>query len=330
MNPPPPSQEGGLTAGLVNDGAQPPAGGINSSSSLRSRTHRPQLHIDLNPATDIVEPMTEQHMRTTHPEVGLMQKEQLGSPIARWASERRSKLTVSSARGFGAHSLHFLHWMPRWRISDQGVNDMVAGITVGVVLIAQGVAYGMLTGMPPYYGLYAGLVPAAVYGLLGTSRQMHIGPFALVSLLVAEGVNEVPGIDSEACAHQSGQELTAACQEYVDCCLTMSLMVGLGYIVMWALRLGFVVDLLSDPMMSGLTTAAGCLICTSQVKHLLGLTMVRAQKTVAPHDAASDARSCCSHPSQPCGGAVVSLRSSVAASWAPGRRCCLTSGASTP
>eukprot|EP01047_Picozoa_sp_COSAG01_P115240 COSAG01_NODE_43889_length_425_cov_0.500000_1_plen_86_part_10 len=86
MNPPPPSQEGGLTAGLVNDGAQPsPAAGINSSSSLRSRTHRPQLHIDLNPATDIVEPMTEQHMRTTHPEVGLMQKEQLGSPIARWA-----------------------------------------------------------------------------------------------------------------------------------------------------------------------------------------------------------------------------------------------------
>jgi high affinity sulfate transporter 1 len=256
--------------------------------------------------------MTELHLAFEHPEAEVTGKRLIATVNLK---DRAGKMTPKTALEFVVHSLQFLRWMPSYSWEKEGVGDMVAGITVGVVLIAQGVAYGMLTGMKPYYGLYAGLVPAAVYGLLGTSRQMHIGPFALVSLLVAEGVAEVPGIHADACLatgmcqptvdcaagicadkdalpvpmaaqHDcdaldpagmwtaAPSEVTDMCQEYIDACLTMSLMVGFGYLCMWGLRLGFVVDLLSDPMMSALTTAAGCLICTSQMKHLLGLTMV--------------------------------------------------------
>ena len=69
-------------------------------------------------------------------------------------------------------------------------NDLVAGVTVGVVLIPQGVAYAMLAELPPIYGLYSSLLPLPIYASLCTSRHMSIGPFALVSLLVADSVSE--------------------------------------------------------------------------------------------------------------------------------------------
>ena len=89
---------------------------------------------------------------------------------------------------------------------------------------------------------------------------MHIGPFALVSLLVAEGCVNAgydPEIDQRA---------------YVDAVMTMSLVCALIYLGMWALRLGFLVEILSDPTMSAMTTASAFLICTSQMRHFFGLT----------------------------------------------------------
>lgn len=160
-------------------------------------------------------------------------------------------------------SLFILNWLPSYDFAANLQLDVTAGITVGVVLVAQGVAYGLLAGLPAYYGLYASIPPAALYAVFGTSRQMHIGPFALVSLLVAEGVVEGTGLDPEA-----DQD------EYIGAVMTMSMMCGVAYIAMWACRLGFVVEILSDPTMSGMTTAAAFLICTSQMKHFLGLSGV--------------------------------------------------------
>ena len=68
---------------------------------------------------------------------------------------------------------------------------MIAGLTVGVVVVPQGIAYAMLAELPPVYGLYAALVPLPVYAMLGSSRHISIGPFALVSILVSETVNAV-------------------------------------------------------------------------------------------------------------------------------------------
>jgi hypothetical protein len=157
-------------------------------------------------------------------------------------------------------SFHIFEWLPNYDVGANLALDITAGLTVGVVLVAQGVAYGLLAGLPAYYGLYASIPPAFIYALFGTSRQMHIGPFALVSLLVAEGVTAGTGISPDT-------DMDA----YVDAVMTMSMMCGCIYLVMWACRLGFVVEILSDPTMSAMTTAAAFLICTSQMRHFFGM-----------------------------------------------------------
>ena len=83
--------------------------------------------------------------------------------------------------------LPVLSWVPNYKKSDlQG--DFSAGLTVGVMLIPQGMAYAMLAGLPPIYGLYAATIPLIIYALFGTSRQLAVGPVAMVSLLTASGV----------------------------------------------------------------------------------------------------------------------------------------------
>ena len=177
---------------------------------------------------------------------------------------------------------------------DSIISDCSAGFTVGVVLVAQGVAYGLLTGLPAYYGLYAGLLPSLIYAAFGTSRQMHIGPFALISMLVADGAHTavhprdfVTLFDPHPSCHEHMSNSTPAqiikgesadnlfCLAYIDACMTMSMMVGAMFLFMWVFKLGFVVEFMSDSMIRGMTTAAAVLICTSQMKHVLGITIDR-------------------------------------------------------
>ncbi len=136
----------------------------------------------------------------------------------------------------------------------------MAGITVGVVLIPQGMAYAMLAGVSPVYGLYASLVPLLVYSLMGTSRHLAVGVVAIDSLIVAAGVAAMaPGSPAEA----------------LSLTLLLALMVGVIQIVMGLLRFGFVVNLLSRPVTTGFTSAAALIIGMSQLKHLLGVDLER-------------------------------------------------------
>ena len=180
--------------------------------------------------------------------------------MARDSARKAAAVTCHDVGAEIKRSCQFLHWLPQYNIGEYLVPDLMAGVTVGVVVVAQGVAYGLLTGLPAYYGLYASIPPAAIYAMLGTSRQMHIGPFALVSLLVAEGVTNA-GIDPD-------DDMTA----YIDAVMTMSLICSAIYLTMWVCHLGVVVEILSDPTMSAMTTAAAFLICTSQMRHFFGLS----------------------------------------------------------
>lgn len=81
----------------------------------------------------------------------------------------------------------FLDWISSYKKTDF-VKDLLAGITVGIVLVPQGMAYAMIAGLPPVHGLYASLFPVLVYALLGTSRKIAVGPVAMDSLLVAVGL----------------------------------------------------------------------------------------------------------------------------------------------
>lgn len=150
-----------------------------------------------------------------------------------------------------------LSWMRGYR-KDQLMGDIPAGLTVGVMLIPQGMAYAMIAGMPPIYGLYASTLPLIIYGLLGTSRQLAVGPVAMMSLLTAASVGALAENDT---------------QTYIAYAASLALLVG---ILQWGLgvfRLGFVVNFLSHPVISGFTSAAALIIGLSQLKHLLGISL---------------------------------------------------------
>jgi len=136
------------------------------------------------------------------------------------------------------------------------LGDMTAGIIVASLLIPQGMAYAMLAGLPPQVGLYASIVPQIIYAFLGTSRMLSVAPVAVDSLMVAATVSVL------------AKENTP---EYLGLALTLALLVGVMEILMGFFRLGFLVNFLSQAVISGFISAAAIIIGCSQVKHLFGL-----------------------------------------------------------
>jgi SulP family sulfate permease len=145
-------------------------------------------------------------------------------------------------------------WLPNYRKSYLS-GDISAGLTVGIMLIPQGMAYAMIAGLPPVFGLYASLIPQIIYAIMGTSRQLAVGPVAMDSLLVASGLGALAlsGID-----------------EYIAMAIFLALFMGTIQLALGLLRMGFLVNFLSRPVISGFTSAAAIIIGLSQLKHLLG------------------------------------------------------------
>ena len=139
--------------------------------------------------------------------------------------------------------------------TEHAKSDVAAGLTVAAMLVPQAMAYAQLAGLPPEIGLYASTVPLLVYALLGTSRQLSAGPVAIVSLVTATALAQV------------AEEGTAG---YVTAAAVLAGMVGAVHIVVGVLRLGFLVRLLSHPVLTGFTAAAAVIIGTSQLRHLFG------------------------------------------------------------
>ncbi len=158
--------------------------------------------------------------------------------------------------------LPILTWLPNYK-KEYIKGDINAGITVGIMLIPQGMAYAMLAGLPPIYGLYASIVPQLIYAIFGTSRQLGVGPVAMDSLLVATIVGTMAQTDS---------------QHYIDLAVLLAFMVGVIHLLMGTLRLGFLVNLLSKPVISGFTSAAALIIGFSQLKYLMGVNLGRSSK----------------------------------------------------
>lgn len=138
--------------------------------------------------------------------------------------------------------------------------DLFAGLTVGVLLIPQGMAYSLLAGLPPIYGLYASTFPLVIYALLGTSRQLSVGPMAMISLLILSGVSQIGPQSPE---------------EYLAYTILLAFMVGVFQLLMGFLKLGFLVNFLSRPVVAGFNTAAALIIALSQMKHLLAIQLPR-------------------------------------------------------
>jgi len=141
--------------------------------------------------------------------------------------------------------------------------DAVSGITAGILAIAQGMAYAMIAGLPPVFGLYAALTPQIIYVLMGTSRQLSIGPVAMDSLIVAAGIGTLNIIGVE---------------QYIAAAVFLALFVGVIQVLLGTLKLGFLVNFLSKPVLSGFTSAAAIIIGLSQLKHLFRVDMAQTNK----------------------------------------------------
>jgi SulP family sulfate permease len=136
-------------------------------------------------------------------------------------------------------------------------NDLVAAGIVTIMLIPQSLAYAMLAGLPPEVGLYASILPIIAYALFGTSRSLAVGPVAVISLMTLTAASSVAPPGSA---------------EFIAAALVLALLSGLFLLLMGVLKLGFLANLLSHPVVSGFITASGIIIATSQLKAIFGIS----------------------------------------------------------
>ena len=173
--------------------------------------------------------------------------------VAWW--RRRTPLTNAFYR-----CLPFLRWFPLSRSTLRA--DLIAGITVAMVLVPQSMAYAQLAGLPAYYGLYAAFLPVFIGAMWGSSRQLSSGPVAMVSLLAGSTLAQfaAPGSD-----------------QFIALAILLALITGVMQLLMGVFRLGAIVSFLSHPVIVGFTNGAAIIIALSQLNKLLGVPIVRSE-----------------------------------------------------
>jgi SulP family sulfate permease len=160
--------------------------------------------------------------------------------------------------GLVARALPFLRWFPMSR--DAVRADIVAGVTVSLVLVPQSMAYAQLADMPAYYGLYAAFLPVIIAAAWGSSRQLATGPVAMVSILTGATLTQLAAPGSE---------------QFVAFAISLALLVGAMQITLGLFRMGSIVSFLSHPVIVGFTNAAAIIIALSQIDKLLGVSTAR-------------------------------------------------------
>jgi len=197
-----------------------------------------------------------------------------------------------------------LEWMPKYT-TEKFLKDLQAGVVVGCMLIPQGMGYADVAGLPFVAGLYSGFAPLMVYFLTGTSRQMGIGPVAIVSLLVAQGVpvcNKLcQGVDGvllpepwPACANVCDLNAKKYNPEFWSYASTIALMSGVIH-VFAAPLLGFVMNFVPHPVISGFTSAGGLIIAMSQLKDIMGFKIRKGTLQKGIFDFFSHIQASCIH-----------------------------------
>eukprot|EP00899_Mesostigma_viride_P006294 jgi/Mesvir1/15666/Mv03267-RA.1 len=180
------------------------------------------------------------------------------SPLAAYRNTTAKQLLDRMVRRL----LPAYSWMSTYDVKEYLKGDVIAGLSVGVMLIPQSLAYAGIAELPSRYGMYAGLAPLFVYGLFGGCRQLSVGPAALVALLLEQGLGDIvdPAVNLPA---------------YVQLAICTATLVGVFQFMAGVLRLGFLVNFLSHSVVSGFTSGAAIIIALSQVKHILGYEIPR-------------------------------------------------------
>ena len=174
-------------------------------------------------------------------------------PVSLVALIRAWKLSLPSLKDVASH-IPISTWLPQYQWRSSWSTDMINGLTLGIMMVPQGMAYAILAGLPPIYGLYSSFVVPLIYMLFGESRHVSMGTFALTSMLLKAAVAKVVADETDTAA-------------VISAAMTITLCVGVLQLVMAALRLGFFAAYLSPPLTSGFTTAAAVYIATRSVGH---------------------------------------------------------------
>ncbi|CAL8103463.1 unnamed protein product [Orchesella dallaii] len=158
-----------------------------------------------------------------------------------WAQRAFTKKNV-------ARKFPILEWLPKYTVA-KAVSDLIAGLTVGLTLIPQGLAMAAVAQLPPQYGLYSAFIGCFIYIFVGSTREITIGPTAVMAIITLSYINGKP-------------------PEYA---VLLSFVCGVVTLLMGILQLGFIVNFISSPVTSGFTSAAALTICSTQIQSLLGL-----------------------------------------------------------
>ncbi|XP_059150453.1 prestin-like isoform X2 [Physella acuta] len=202
---------------------------------------------------------------------------------------RKCECSFACVRRSVAHKLPFLAIMRDYNFKTDLIADAIAGLTVGIMHIPQGMAYGQLSTLPPVFGLYVSFFPVILYFFFGSSKHVSIGTFAVVSLMVGSTVDKgmkarslVPEVYNKTIDAGGGNmtyELSDNSEEILNVKLMLAMSVtfavGVLQILLGVFRLGFLTVYLSDPLISGFTTGAAIHVFTSQIKHIFGISTGR-------------------------------------------------------
>jgi sulfate transporter 4 len=179
-------------------------------------------------------------------------------------------------------------WLRTYKVKEWLLWDLLAGLSVGAMVIPQGMSYANLAGLPQVYGLYGAFVPCLVYSLLGSSKQLSVGPVAVTSILLANGLESLFGVESP-CYSSTGTEYTnatavdsngtstaATCDDFSRAAIQVAFLAGILYTAIGFLGLGWLTYFLSHATISGFMSGAAILIAMSQIKYILGISIPRA------------------------------------------------------
>ncbi|XP_075405617.1 anion exchange transporter [Tenrec ecaudatus] len=172
--------------------------------------------------------------------------------------------------------LPILEWAPRYNLKENLLPDTVSGIMLGVQQVTQGLAFAVLSSVHPVFGLYGSLFPAIIYAVFGMGRHVATGTFALTSLISANAVERLVPQSSQNLSTQSNSSVLGLSEfemQRVGVAAAVSFLGGVIQLVMFVLQLGSATFLLTEPVISAMTTGAATHVVTSQVKYLLGMKM---------------------------------------------------------
>ncbi|XP_078206923.1 solute carrier family 26 member 6 isoform X18 [Callithrix jacchus] len=208
-----------------------------------------------------------------HMERPLLNQEHL-EELGHWGSAPRTRqwrtwLQCSRARAHALllQRLPILVWLPRYPVRDWLLGDLLSGLSVAIMQLPQGLAYALLAGLPPVFGLYSSFYPVFIYFLFGTSRHISVGTFAVMSVMVGSVTESL----APQALNDSTINETARDAARVQVASTLSVLVGLFQVGLGLVHFGFVVTYLSEPLVRGYTTAAAVQVFVSQLKYVFEL-----------------------------------------------------------